>query len=220
MDCSSPDRPHRHAPEPAMTLRGYLSKHPLGFNSGFTLVELMVTVALVAIILGLSATYINSSQYTLRAAAYNLRSALQKTRLEAIKRNRAVYLDFDFNDDGAIDSAFTMWVDLNGNHNYEGTTELLESIQGMSGIAIGSVPTAAGGPGVNDTPSGSGTIPGDGVSLSGDRARFNPDGTATTGTVYLRSASDPNAGTYAIVLDSVGRSRISYFQPGGSWKPR
>jgi prepilin-type N-terminal cleavage/methylation domain-containing protein len=206
-----------------MTLKGLLSKKNLGFESGFSLVELMVTVALVAVIMGLSATYLNSSQYTLRAAAYNLRSALQKTRLEAIKKNRAVYLDFDFNDDGAIDSAFTMWVDLNGNHNYDGTTELLEIIGGMNGVTFGSVPASQGGPGANDTPSGSGTIPGDGVSLSGDRARFNPDGTTTAGAIYLRSASDPNAGTYAIVLDSVGRSRISYFQPGGpvgSWKPR
>jgi prepilin-type N-terminal cleavage/methylation domain-containing protein len=187
---------------------------------GFSLVELMVTVALVAIILGLSSAYINSSPYKLRTAAYNLRSVLQKARLEAIKRNRTVFLDFDFNNDGAIDSSFTMWVESDtGVHTYGGTNQLLETIEGMSGVTIGSVPNSQGGPGTNDTPSGSGTIPGDGVSMSGDRARFNPDGTATTGTVYLRSASNPNAGTYAIVLDSIGRTRISYFQPGGSWKP-
>jgi len=202
-----------------MTLSKFLSRQASGLKPGFSLVELMVTVALVAIILGLSSVYLNSSQYKLRTAAYNLRSALQKTRLEAIKRNRTVFLDFDLNNDGVIDSSFSMWVDLNGNHNYDGTNEWLETIDGISGIAIGSVPDSQGGPGTNVTPSGSGSIPGDGVSLSGDRARFNPDGTATTGTVYLRSGADPNAGTYAIVLDSIGRTRISYFQPGGSWKP-
>jgi prepilin-type N-terminal cleavage/methylation domain-containing protein len=196
---------------------------------GFSLVELMVTVALVAIILSFSSAYINSSPYRLRAAAYQLRSVLQKARLEAIKLNRPVFLDFDFNRDTKLTKSFTTRV--------AATEQSLDYTESMSGIAFGRTPVDKSGPAEDDLPydnqmTGSSITPGNGICISDNRARFrfNPDGMASTpsnnaciatGTVYLHIVASPNAGTYGIVLSSTGRTRIFYFQSGGprgSWK--
>lgn len=72
-----------------------------GMSPGFSLVELMVTVALVTLILGLFAAYTSSSSFRLEATANSLFATLQKTRLEAIMRNRNVSLSFDINADGS-----------------------------------------------------------------------------------------------------------------------
>lgn len=185
-----------------------------GSKPGFTLIELLVTVALIALILGTAAAYITSSQYGLRTAAPSIRAALQKARLEAIKRNRSVYLDFS----GPAGS-YILWTDLNGDGNYDAPNELIETIQASPNISFGAAPVSAGGPASTNSPPNCADIPSDGVSLGGQRAKFDPDGSSSAGTVYIYIPSSPSAGTYAIVLSSIGRCRIWYFQPGASsWK--
>lgn len=189
-----------------------------GLKPGFSLVELMVVVALVGFILGIGAAYLNSPQYQLKAAVFALRSALQRTEFAAIKRNRNTYLDFDFNGDGTVDSNLTLWVNNNG------TDVVLNSVARTPTVSYGCVPTAQGGP-KSPPPSPYGRPLSDAVSFTGAsnamRAQFNPDGTSNTGTVYLDIGGDPGAGTYAVVLNSIGHTDTWYFQTGGSsWQER
>ena len=193
-----------------------------GLKPGFSLVELMVTVALVAFILGIGVTYLSGPQYQLKAAVFALRSAFQRTEFAAIKRNRKAYLDFDINDNGAVDSKPTSWADNNDNGVFDGGGELLALMSIAPGISYGSVPSSKGGP--QKSPEGD-AIPSDGVSFSGAgnglHAMFRPDGTSSTGTVYLCIAGQPNAGTYAVMLNSIGHTNTWYFRTGASaWQAR
>jgi len=81
---------------------------------GFTLVELMVTVAIIAIMAGFTFAELNSNSYKLKSAAQNIKATIQRGRLEAIKRNRSVTIDFDHNQDGTVDNnGFTIFDDEN-----------------------------------------------------------------------------------------------------------
>jgi type IV fimbrial biogenesis protein FimT len=72
-------------------------KRPVGTSSsgGFTLIELMISVLLVAVLLGIGVpsfrTLIDNQR--LRAVSSDLRIALNMTRSEAVKRNRSVVLN-------------------------------------------------------------------------------------------------------------------------------
>ena len=194
-----------------------------GMSPGFSLVELMVTVALVALILGLFAAYTSSSSFRLEAAANSLFATLQKTRLEAIMRNRNVSLSFDINEDAVIDNQMTMWVDENNNNTYDGGAELVESIPKEPLMAFGSVTVGEGGPSI--PPPTVSNAPLDGVDFNNagnsNCALFSPDCTAASGVLLVHSSTNESAGTFAIVLSSVGLPRIWYYQPGTSaWKDR
>lgn len=73
-----------------------ISKRPMevGASGGFTLIELMISVLLVAVLLGIGVpsfrTLIDNQR--LRAVSSDLRIALNTTRSEAVKRNRSVVL--------------------------------------------------------------------------------------------------------------------------------
>lgn len=194
-----------------------------GMSPGFSLVELMVTVALVTLILGLFAAYTSSSSFRLEAAANSLYATLQKTRLEAIMRNRNVSLSFDLDVDGNIDNQMTMWVDENSNNAYDGAAELVEAIPREPLMAFGSVASGEGGPSM--PPPTRTTTPTDGVDFNtagnSNCTFFSPDGTSASGVVIVHSSTNSSAGTYAIVLSSVGLPRMWYYQPGTSaWKDR
>jgi type IV fimbrial biogenesis protein FimT len=61
---------------------------------GFTLIELMVTLAILAVLLGAAAPSFSAliSSQEMRSASSSLQSALVKTRSEALKRNANVTL--------------------------------------------------------------------------------------------------------------------------------
>lgn len=86
-------------------------------TAGFTLVELIVTLAVLAILLTLAAPSYNSfiRNQRVKTAAFDLMSSINYARSEAIKRNGDVSINatgdwtsgwkvkFDINDDGDID---------------------------------------------------------------------------------------------------------------------
>ena len=207
-------------------------------SAGFTLVELMVTVAIMAIIAGLTFGNMNTASYKLKSAAKTLKANMQKARLLAVKENCPVYVDFDFNDDSTIDDSYTLWKDLNWNapdpsntkrgkcndattdNNDDGVVnaldeELIETISLPSGASFGAVTNANGGPvnGPSVTPPSA-----DGISFSGDRLRFSPQGTASSGWAYLYSPTNDEAGTHAVGTNNIGRVRSSYYATeGGGW---
>ena len=198
-------------------------------SAGFTLVELMVTVAIMAIIAGFTFGNMNTASYKLKSAAKILNGNMQRARLLAVKENCPVYVDFDFNDDSTIDDSYTLWKDMNNNSSYDDATtdnngdgtvnaldeELIEAIPLPSGASFGAVTNANGGP-VNGP---SGTPPSaDGISFSGDRLRFSPQGTASSGWAYLYSPTNDEAGTHAVGTNNIGRVRSSYYATeGGGW---
>lgn len=189
-------------------------------SPGFNLVELMATVSIICIIMVLGGAYSNSSYYKLRAAAHSVSATLQKSRLEAIKRNRNVLLDFDSNDDDVVDNHITIWMDLNSNGVLDGATELIETVPLDGGASLGSAPSAKGGP--TKQRDGTTNIPSNGISVTDKRVTFKPDGTTSSAVViFLHSPDHADAGTYEIDLNSVGQSKIWYYQPGlNSWKER
>ncbi len=75
-------------------------------EAGFTLVELMVVIVVIAIIAGLSFAEINTDSYRLKSAAKILAGNLQRARLEAVKRNLDVSLKFDRDNDGNADHGY------------------------------------------------------------------------------------------------------------------
>jgi prepilin-type N-terminal cleavage/methylation domain-containing protein len=197
-------------------------------EAGFTIVELMVTVAVIAIIAGLTFGNMNTAGYKLKTAARTLKAKMQQARLLAVKENCPVYLDFDFNDDSTLDHGYTLWRDINGNGTYDDATgdnngdgvtdaddeERVETITLQDTIGYGHVAAADGGP---DLPVG--TSFGDGITYSGDRLRCSPSGTSSSGYVYLYMPHHDDAGSHAVGTNNSGRVRSFYWATGaGDWR--
>ncbi len=58
-------------------------------STGLSLVELLLVLAIMAILTGTGLVYMNTDGYRLRAEANNLKSTLQEARMEAVKRNES-----------------------------------------------------------------------------------------------------------------------------------
>jgi len=199
-------------------------------SAGFTLVELMVTVSIIAIVAGLTFGNMNSASYRLKSAAKTLKANMQKARLLAVKENCRVYVDFDFNGDGTVDSRYTLWKDLNNNGVYDDATtdndgngvvnaldeEQIEIIPLPNGISFGAVANADGGPAAS--PSGGANPATTVISYAGDIMSFTPQGTSGSGWVYLYAPGNDEAGTHAVGTNNIGRVRSSYYATeGGGW---
>lgn len=76
--------------------KGYKWIKPLQKKSGFTLIELMIVVAIGLILtsLGIASMNILIPRIQTKSIANDLKSNLQLTKLEAIKRNRPLLVDF------------------------------------------------------------------------------------------------------------------------------
>ena len=190
-------------------------------SAGFTLVELMVTVAIMAIIAGLTFGNLNSTSYRLKTTAKTLKANMQKARLLAVKENCPVYVDFDLDGGGTIDQFYALWRDLNNSGTYDsGATppELIEKIPLPGNISFGTVANGDGGPAA--TPAG-GALPADGVGFPSDsvnKLRFSPQGTSSNGNAYLYSPANDEAGSHAVGTNNIGRVRSSYFATeGDNW---
>ncbi|MBN2333289.1 MAG: GspH/FimT family pseudopilin [Deltaproteobacteria bacterium] len=82
-------------------------------QAGFTLVELMVTMVVIAVIASLTFAEINSQSYQLKSSANTLKGTMQRARLEAINRNLDVRIDFDPDGDGTVNHGYSM-IDADG----------------------------------------------------------------------------------------------------------
>lgn len=105
-------------------------------NDGFTLVETMVTLSLLAILASLAApslTHLRHAQQV-HAASIDLAMAFVLARQEAITRHKAVLVD---NQDGEWASGWQIFVDLNadGVHN-DGEPVLQSSTGSARGVRI------------------------------------------------------------------------------------
>lgn len=200
------------------------------WDQGMTLVELMVVLALMALLMTLVAVHSNTASYRLKSTVSSLRSLTQRARLEAVRTDRNAYVDFDADDDGILNTV-VLWLSMGskdaGTSFRPGEDRVLGSLTlfGPSESpgnrpTLGAVPPSAGGPAVG-APREVGSIPEDGVSFSGNRINFNPDGTSSAGSVYLHVPKHPELGTYAIVVNNSGRMYVRYYASGGTaWEDR
>jgi type IV fimbrial biogenesis protein FimT len=202
-------------------------------SAGFTLVELMVTVSIIAIVAGLTFGNMNSASYRLKSAAKTLKANMQKARLLAVKENCRVYVDFDLDNnggsDGTINDYYCLWkdidndgsfdmIDINGNAvaNKKDSREFIEEVSLPSDISFGAVANANGGPAAS--PSGGATPATTVISYAGDIMSFTPQGTSGSGWVYLHAPGNDEAGTHAVGTNNIGRVQSSYYATeGGGW---
>ena len=114
-------------------------------SSGFSLVELMVVLALIGITTGIGAVYISSNETELRKFTRNVRFDLERAKHEAVSRKDTVHLEIsydppsiDCDEDGSItnkDQCYVLYEDLNGDGQYNPSTN--EKIK--AGLASSSI---------------------------------------------------------------------------------
>ena len=196
-----------------MVKRNQIQKKKLASDKGFTLVELMVVVAITALIAGFTVSEINSTSHKLKSTARTLRAKMQQARLLAIKENCNVFVDFGLNI-----SSYTLWRDGDNNDTYT-AIELIETIALPNDISFGAVASEDGGPSKSASPTSDTAPPADGISFGSNRVQFTPQGTASNAWAYLHAPNKDSSGTYAVGSNNVGRIQSRYWVTnGGAWR--
>lgn len=110
-------------------LKRQIGRHGTG---GFSLVELMIVLALIGVTTGVGAVYIGSNETELRKFVRNVRFDLERAKQEAVARKETVYLELsydppsiDCDEDGSItakDQCYVVYEDQNGDGQYNAAT--------------------------------------------------------------------------------------------------
>lgn len=176
---------------------------------GFTIVELLTVFAIVAImtVLAVFSFHEMAARSRLKAAARDIVSNMQLTRIKALKSNSAWALQFDTNS-----STYRILSDSGDDGNWstaDDTVFRTVDFAAYPGVSYGS----AGGPRPGAT------YPADAVSFGdasdSNRVNFNPDGTSISGTVYIRNVAGD---TFAVEsLSTTGRIKTWHYH-GGAWE--
>ena len=186
---------------------------------GFTLIELMVVVAITALIAGLTVAEVNSTSYKLKSAARTLRAKMQQARLLAVKEDCNIYVDFDLDGNGSVNPSYALWRDGDNDGTYDAPVELLETVALPDDLSFGAVSNANGGPGASPSPTSTVAPPADGISYSGDQLCFDSRGTSSNAWAYLQAPNKDSTGTYAVGTNNVGRIQTRYWATnGGAWR--
>ncbi len=209
-----------------MKIKELSGKTPILGGQGFSLIELMFVVAILGILSITIGVQINSAKTKLKTFVFNVKTRFNQAKFESIKTGRNVYLDFDFDDVGGIDNRFTIWVDQNGDGDYDAGDG--DVIVGTPVVFDNQATTGRHGPeiyrGVGVYPYGGPKDPNggpnssaidDGVTVAGDRFLFKPSGDGGAGgTVYFyfpmgpTSQKEVKSGPFAIIVNAVGRVRV------------
>ena len=186
---------------------------------GVTLNEVIISLAVVGVVTAVSLPKLSKiiPNYQLTSTARSLVVHIHRTKLKAIQQKSIYYFDFDLDGDGNLKSGGCfLWGDRNGNRR----KELLEKIdmvidfETLSNVHLQPYSRKLGGPkrGPNNTKIDAGG--GDGVSFSQNRIKFNPDGTCSTGTIYLHNS---NGRTLAIRVRYNGLTQL-WMHDGSEWR--
>ena len=101
-------------------------------NGGFTLIELMIAIAMIAILSGIAIPSLSNlaPNYRLKAAARELYSDMQNARIEAIKTNTNAIIQFTpqpYSPAGQVGS-YRISIDSNGNGIYDAGETIQKSM--------------------------------------------------------------------------------------------
>ena len=186
---------------------------------GLTLNELIISLAVVGVLaaVGLPKLVKIVPNYRLTGTARSLVVQIHRAKLKAVQQGIIYYFDFDLDGDRNLESgACFLWGDRNGNRRKEllEKSDMLMDFETLTNVHLQPYSRKLGGPkrGPNNTKIDAGG--GDGVSFSQNRIKFNPDGTCSTGTIYLHNS---NGRTLAIRIRFNGLTQL-WRHYGGEWE--
>jgi prepilin-type N-terminal cleavage/methylation domain-containing protein len=183
-------------------------------NGGFSLVELVVSLAIVLVLTAIALPSLTRSYrtYQLNDAATRLASMLKFTRFEAIRRNTPVTCQIQL-----LGGIWTVWADTIANGNPDPQEQQLVLIDTAVLLPAGSPPA----PAAILSGVGGGTL----TTISGANGSvaFDARGAVypvpnTTFVLYIGSATNPEFGFRAVVLLPSGITQVWTAPASGPWQ--
>lgn len=117
-------------------------------KKGFTLMELMIVIAIIGILSAVAFPMITATlpKYRIRAAARELVIDFKKAKIEAVKRNRNVLLQFTLETAGNPDAggSYLFFVDEDGDGTFNAGDTSLKTVTMPRGIRLTAGPATAG----------------------------------------------------------------------------
>ncbi|MGD9731572.1 MAG: Tfp pilus assembly protein FimT/FimU [Desulfamplus sp.] len=182
-------------------------------KAGFTLIELMIVIGIIAIMSAIAIPNLMNPEHKLKKAATGLMADIQKTRSMAIKTNKEWAIVFD-----TINNKYFITSDKGLDHNWADLTDnKVEKTVEFSGYAAG----VQYGHGVaTKTVTGKTTFPIKETTYTNEVLTFNPKGvcsSAVSGYGYRYVYLEHKDLTYAVGTGSTGIVRIFRWD-GGEWR--
>ena len=196
---------------------------------GFTLLEAMIVAGIIAIMAAIAVPSIRTwiPRQQMRSIKRDIVSQMQLARMRAIGTGHYCYIDFDPGSDGVANNmAFTCFLDTDDDTIGELDNGLPEDANEFQASQMTSPNTVNGVPSIrlpNHVSYGLETgvddingdpYSGDGVSFSGNRVIFYPNGSGKAGTVYFHTNQGEN---YAATVNIIGRVIVRKWN-GTSWQ--
>lgn len=171
-------------------------------NDGFTLIEMMIVIAIIAISASMAAPNLMLwfDNLSVKSAARDLYSAMQEARIIAVKQNADTAIVFD-----RANSRYEIRSDWGSGNNLESTV-LLSSYKNKVQFGNGNATETATGDTAFD----------DFITYASNVLVVNSRGIGTAGYVYL---TNPNNGTaYAVGTRSSGLVRLLKWYGTTKWQ--
>jgi type IV fimbrial biogenesis protein FimT len=177
------------------TMNGLYCKTNCHRQAGFTMVELMIVIAVIAILTAIAVPNIINwlPNYRVKAAARDLFSNMQKARMQAVKENKNIVTRFD----ASINPGF-YYFDTNNDNAYTPSEYKIDLSTYGSGVDYGTGSATSNWNGDNCTQAASIT--------------FNSRGTSNSRTVYIQNKNKDIC--YAITPRSSGSIKLRKYNGG------